>query len=71
MDVNRLTLGRLERGDLTVSLALLVRVLNVLGLASDLENIAKMTFWVDGCRTSHYVDLWSDTARKPDGTRLR
>jgi transcriptional regulator with XRE-family HTH domain len=40
-DVNRLTLGRLERGDLTVSLALLVRVISILGLASDLENIAK------------------------------
>jgi transcriptional regulator with XRE-family HTH domain len=40
-DVDRLTLARLERGDLTVSLALLVRVLSILGLAGDLENIAK------------------------------
>jgi transcriptional regulator with XRE-family HTH domain len=40
-DVDRLTLSRLERGDLAVSLAVLVRVLGVLGLAADLDNLAK------------------------------
>jgi transcriptional regulator with XRE-family HTH domain len=36
----RSTLGRLERGDLSVSLALLARVLGVLGLEADLDQIA-------------------------------
>ena len=37
----RSTLGRLERGDLSVSLALLARVLGVLGLEADLDQIAR------------------------------
>jgi transcriptional regulator with XRE-family HTH domain len=40
-NVNRLTLSRLERGELTVSLDLLFRVLGVLGLEADLDNIAR------------------------------
>ena len=35
------TIGRLERGDLTVSAAILVRYLEVLGLLSDLDRIAE------------------------------
>lgn len=35
--VHRTTLGRLERGDLNVSLAVLMRVLEALGVLSDLE----------------------------------
>lgn len=34
------TIARLEHGDLTVSTAILVRYLEVLGLASDIEQIA-------------------------------
>lgn len=40
-DVDRRTIGRLERGDLSVSVALLIRVLGILGLAGDLENVAR------------------------------
>jgi transcriptional regulator with XRE-family HTH domain len=40
-DVARVTLSRLERGDLTVNLGLLVRVLGILGLAGDVDQIAK------------------------------
>lgn len=40
-NIDRQTLARLERGDLTVSLAVLARVLGVLGLASDLDHLAK------------------------------
>lgn len=38
---SRMTLGRLERGELTVSLAVLVRVLGVLGLEDDLDSLAR------------------------------
>jgi transcriptional regulator with XRE-family HTH domain len=37
----RLTLSRLERGDLSVSLGLLARVLGVLGLEEDLDQIGR------------------------------
>ena len=37
----RVTLGRLERGDLSVSMGLLVRVLGVLGLEEDLDQIGR------------------------------
>jgi transcriptional regulator with XRE-family HTH domain len=37
----RATLTRLERGDLSVGLAILVRVLSVLGLEADLDQIAR------------------------------
>jgi len=40
-NVNRLTLSRLERGELTVSLDVLFRVLGVLGLDGDLDNVAR------------------------------
>jgi transcriptional regulator with XRE-family HTH domain len=40
VNTTRTTLTRLERGDLTVSLALLVRVLGVLGLEEDLDKLA-------------------------------
>jgi transcriptional regulator with XRE-family HTH domain len=36
----RATLGRLERGDLSVAAALLAKVLAVLGLEADLDHIA-------------------------------
>lgn len=36
----RLTLARLERGDLSVSLGLLARMLGVLGLEADVDRIA-------------------------------
>jgi len=36
----RVTLRKLERGNLTVSLGLLVRVLGILGLESDLDRVA-------------------------------
>lgn len=36
----RVTLGRLEHGDLSVSLALLVRVLGALGLEEDIDRLA-------------------------------
>ena len=39
-DTTRVTLSRLERGDLGVSLSLLVRVLVVLGLEADLDKVA-------------------------------
>ncbi|MBC7405362.1 MAG: helix-turn-helix transcriptional regulator [Cytophaga sp.] len=38
--VHRTTLGRLESGDTTVSIAVLLAVLEVLGILSDLELIA-------------------------------
>ena len=40
VNTTRTTLTRLEHGDLTVSLALLVRVLGVLGLEEDLDKLA-------------------------------
>jgi transcriptional regulator with XRE-family HTH domain len=40
VNTTRATLTRLERGDLTVSLALVVRVLGVLGLEEDLDKLA-------------------------------
>jgi transcriptional regulator with XRE-family HTH domain len=40
VDVNRETLARLERGDLTTSLNVLARVLGVLGLEEDLDLLA-------------------------------
>ncbi len=40
-DASRITLGRLEKGDLSVSLALLARVLGVLGLEADLDQLAR------------------------------
>ena len=40
VDASRTTINHLERGDLTVSLAILVRVLGVLGLEEDLDLIA-------------------------------
>ncbi len=40
VNTTRTTLTRLEQGDLTVSLALLVRVLGVLGLEGDLDKLA-------------------------------
>jgi transcriptional regulator with XRE-family HTH domain len=40
-DVSRMTLARLERGELTVGLDLLVHVLGVLGLDSDLDLVAR------------------------------
>ena len=39
-NVSRVTLGRLERGELTVSLELLFRVLGILGLDADLDKLA-------------------------------
>src|SRR5258708_31205853 len=39
VDSTRSTLSRMERGDLTASLALLVRVLGVLGLEEDLDQL--------------------------------
>jgi transcriptional regulator with XRE-family HTH domain len=39
--VSRTTQRHLEQGDLTVSLAVLIRTLTVLGLADDLELIAQ------------------------------
>lgn len=40
VDVNRETLARLERGDLTTSINVLARVLAVLGLEEDLDLLA-------------------------------
>lgn len=40
VDASRTTLRSLERGELTASLALLVRVLGVLGLEEDLDHLA-------------------------------
>ena len=40
MDVSRMTLYSLERGDLSVGLAVLVRALGVLGLEGDLDRLA-------------------------------
>src|SRR5437868_2108028 len=37
----RITLARLERGDLSASLGLLVRLLSVLGLEADLDQLAR------------------------------
>ncbi|MEO6797908.1 MAG: helix-turn-helix transcriptional regulator [Candidatus Dormibacter sp.] len=37
----RITLARLERGDLSSSLGLLVRLLDVLGLGADLDQLAR------------------------------
>ncbi len=39
--VSRPTISRLERGDLTVSTAVLARYLEVLGLVTDLDRIAE------------------------------
>jgi transcriptional regulator with XRE-family HTH domain len=41
VDSTRATLARLERGDLSVSIALLTRVLGVIGLEADLDQIAR------------------------------
>lgn len=41
VDASRATIHRLELGDLSVSLAVLVRVLAVLGLEADLDLIAR------------------------------
>jgi transcriptional regulator with XRE-family HTH domain len=41
VDTTRSTLGRLERGDFSVSMALLARVLGVLGLEADLDQIGR------------------------------
>lgn len=41
VDASRTTIYHLERGDLSVSLAILVRVLAVLGLEEDLDPIAR------------------------------
>jgi transcriptional regulator with XRE-family HTH domain len=41
VDASRMTVWRLEKGDLSVGLALLVRILSVLGLESDIEQIAR------------------------------
>lgn len=38
--VSRPTISRLERGDLTVSLAVLARYLDVLGFGADLDQLA-------------------------------
>ncbi|MDQ6879248.1 MAG: helix-turn-helix domain-containing protein [Candidatus Dormibacteraeota bacterium] len=38
---SRITLARLERGDLSASLGLLVRLLGVLGLDADLDQLAR------------------------------
>ncbi len=38
---SRVTLGRLERGDPSVGLAVLLRTLSVLGLEEDLETLAR------------------------------
>lgn len=40
VDASRTTVWRLEKGDLSAGLALLVRILGVLGLESDIEGIA-------------------------------
>lgn len=39
--VSHPTIGRLERGDMTVSAAVLVRYLDILGLAADLDRLAE------------------------------
>jgi transcriptional regulator with XRE-family HTH domain len=39
--VSRMTIGRLERGDAAVALAILTRVLEVLGLEGDLDALAR------------------------------
>jgi transcriptional regulator with XRE-family HTH domain len=41
VDVTRHTLSRLERGDLSVSVGVLARVLAVLGLEEDLDQLAR------------------------------
>jgi transcriptional regulator with XRE-family HTH domain len=41
VDTSRITLARLERGDLSGSLGLLARVLAVLGLEADLDQLAR------------------------------
>lgn len=41
VDASRTTLTRLEQGELTVGLAVLVRVLAVLGLEDDLDGLAR------------------------------
>ena len=41
VDSTRVTLARLERGDLSSSLGLLARVLAVLGLDADLDQLAR------------------------------
>ena len=41
VDCSRTTIAHLERGDLTVSLAILARVLGVLALEADLDLIAR------------------------------
>ena len=40
-DTSRMTIHRLERGDTSVSLGVLVRVLGVLGLVDDLGAVAR------------------------------
>ncbi len=41
VDSTRSTLARLERGNVSVGLALLVRILGVLGLEADLDKVAQ------------------------------
>jgi transcriptional regulator with XRE-family HTH domain len=41
VDATRITLARLERGDLSASLGLLARVLGVLSLDADLDQLAR------------------------------
>src|SRR6266550_6696294 len=41
VNASRMTVWRLEKGDLSAGLSLLVRILGVLGLESDIEQIAR------------------------------
>jgi len=41
VDASRVTLARLERGNLSSSLGLLARVLGILGLDADLDHVAR------------------------------
>lgn len=62
MGVTRVTLGRLERGDLSVGLGVLVRALGVLGLEEDLAKLAG-----DDELGRRLVDAASTTKRRRGG----
>jgi transcriptional regulator with XRE-family HTH domain len=64
MGVTRVTLGRLERGDLAVGLGVLVRALGVLGLEEDLAELAS-----NDDLGRRLVDAASSTKRRRGGSK--
>lgn len=64
MGVTRVTLGRLERGDLAVGLGVLVRALGVLGLEEDLAELAS-----NDDLGRRLVDAGSSTKRRRGGSK--